>query len=107
MLDLNNSSKQHKAFLRKLYLAHLIKSEAHNLLSLTKLTGMPRRTLQDAIAALVDIGIVCQFVQSGARNNAGYYQIDTTGPINLNWVGDHLEQIALLLEIPEIVKNKN
>ena len=100
MLDPNNSSKQQKAFLRKLYLAHLIKSESHNLLSLTKLTGMPRRTLQDAIAAFADIGIECQFVQSGARNNAGFYQIDALGPINLDWVAHHLEQIALLLDIP-------
>jgi len=58
-------SKQHKAFLRKLYLAHLMDDDRHNLLSLNKLTGMPRRTLQDAIAAFEDIGIRVEFVQEG------------------------------------------
>lgn len=86
-------SKQKKAFLRKLYLAHLIDNERHNLLSLNKLTGMPRRTLQDAIAALVDLGIECHFIQDGERHNAGYYQINTWGPISSSWVCTHLDDL--------------
>ncbi len=91
-------SKQKKAFIRKLYLAHAIDSEQHNLLSLNKLTGMPRRTLQDSIAALSDIGIECQFIQSGERNNAGHYKIDTWGPINPAWVDTHMDEITELLK---------
>lgn len=90
-------SKQKKAFLRKLYLAHHIDSEQHNLLSLNKLTGMPRRTLQDAIAALSDIGIECQFIQDGERNNAGHYRINTWGPISSAWVDTHLDMITEIL----------
>lgn len=90
-------SKQKKAFLRKLYLAHHIDSEQHNLLSLNKLTGMPRRTLQDAIAVLGDIGIECQFIQDGERNNSGYYRIETWGPINSAWVGANLNEITEIL----------
>lgn len=90
-------SKQKKAFLRKLYLAHHIDSEQHNLLSLNKLTGMPRRTLQDAIALLSDIGIECQFMQDGERNNSGYYRIETWGPISSAWVDTHLDEIRDLL----------
>ncbi|QFU24230.1 helix-turn-helix domain-containing protein [Shewanella sp. YLB-09] len=91
-------SKQKKAFLRKLYIAHAIDSEQHNLLSLNKLTGMPRRTLQDSIAALNDIGIECHFIQDGERNNSGYYKISTWGPINSAWVDTHLQTITELLK---------
>lgn len=95
-------SKQHKAFLRKLYLAHLMDDDRHNLLSLNKLTGMPRRTLQDAIAAFEDIGIRVEFVQEGSRNNAGYYRIVTWGPISSAWVDTHLSEIADLIGVVEI-----
>lgn len=92
-------SKQHKAFLRKLYLAHLMDDERYNLLSLNKLTGMPRRTLQDAIAAFEDIGIRVEFVQEGNRNNAGYYRVVTWGPISSAWVDTHIADIAELIGI--------
>ncbi|MGI2258991.1 winged helix-turn-helix domain-containing protein [Shewanella sp. GXUN23E] len=97
---MENVSKQHKAFLRKLYLAYLIGSEQHNLLSLQQVTGMPRRTLQDAIAAFGDIGIVVSFVQSGVRNNAGYYHIDDWGPINNDWIASRLSYMSSLLATP-------
>ncbi|MCL1137779.1 winged helix-turn-helix domain-containing protein [Shewanella pneumatophori] len=86
-------SKQQKAFLRKLYIAYLIDSERHNLLSLHKLTNMPRRTLQDAIAVLGDLAIECEFVQDGERNNAGFYRINQWGAINREWVELHLAEI--------------
>ncbi|MCH1920262.1 winged helix-turn-helix domain-containing protein [Shewanella sp. A3A] len=95
-------SKQQIAFVRKLYLAHVIDDGKHNLLSLQKLTGMPRRTLQDALAACSDIGIEVAFIQDGARNNSGYYHIQTWGPINSAWVGTHLSQIQNLLNIPAV-----
>ena len=98
-------NKSQKAFLRKLYLAHLLDEEQHNLLSLQKLTKMPRRTLQDAIAAFVDIGIEVDFVQQGQRHNEGYYRIATWGPISSAWVNSHFKQIKQHLEIiddPEI-----
>ncbi|MCG9713373.1 winged helix-turn-helix domain-containing protein [Shewanella insulae] len=90
-------SKQKIAFLRKLYLAHLIDSEQHNLLSLNKATTMPRRTLQDAIAAMGDIGITCVFVQDGERHNAGYYRLKDWGPIDKAWVARNIENIVQLL----------
>ncbi|MCE9789684.1 winged helix-turn-helix domain-containing protein [Shewanella chilikensis] len=97
MFQADKVSKQQTAFLRKLYLAHLIDDSQHNLLSLQKETGMPRRTLQDAIAAFGDIGIQVDFIQDGRRNNSGHYHIRTWGPINSAWVGTHLEQIRTLL----------
>ncbi|MGX9460821.1 winged helix-turn-helix domain-containing protein [Shewanella sp. A14] len=92
-------NKSQKAFLRKLYLAHLLDEEQHNLLSLQKLTLMPRRTLQDAIAAFVDIGIEVDFVQQGKRHNDGYYRISTWGPISSAWVNSHFKQIKQHLEV--------
>jgi len=91
-------NKSQKAFLRKLYLAHLLDEEQHNLLSLQKLTQMPRRTLQDAITAFVDIGIEVDFVQQGQRHNDGYYRISTWGPISSAWVNSHFEQIKQHIE---------
>ncbi|QSX30624.1 winged helix-turn-helix domain-containing protein [Shewanella cyperi] len=90
-------SKAHKAFLRKLYLAHLMDDARHNLLSLGKLTGMPRRTLQDAIASFGDLGIKVEFVQDGERHNAGYYKVLTWGPISSAWVDTHVDDIRALL----------
>ncbi|QYJ74669.1 MULTISPECIES: winged helix-turn-helix domain-containing protein [Shewanella] len=97
----NQVSKQHKAFLRKLYLAHLMDDARHNLLSLGKLTGMPRRTLQDAIASFADIGIEVEFVQDGERHNAGYYRIRTWGPISSAWMDTHVEQVKSLLGVED------
>lgn len=93
-------TKSQKAFFRKLYLAHLMNEDRHNLLSLQALTQMPRRTLQDTIAALSDIGIEVEFVQTKERHNAGYYRVSSWGPISSAWVGHHLEHIltALALE---------
>ncbi|ACJ27863.1 Conserved hypothetical protein [Shewanella piezotolerans WP3] len=90
-------SKQQKAFYRKLFIAHQIETESHNLLSLHKLTGMPRRTLQDSIAAFSDLGIDCEFVQDEGRNNSGSYKIADWGPINATWVSQNLAQIEQLL----------
>ncbi|QUN06464.1 winged helix-turn-helix domain-containing protein [Shewanella yunxiaonensis] len=101
MLQSEHVTKQQIAFLRKLYLAHLIDDQQHNLLSLQKQTGMPRRTLQDAIAAFGDIGIAVEFVQDGGRNNAGHYHIKTWGPVNSAWVGTHLVQIESILQLPK------
>ncbi|MDD8058861.1 MULTISPECIES: winged helix-turn-helix domain-containing protein [Shewanella] len=94
----NVINKSQKAFLRKLYLAHLLDEEQHNLLSLQKLTGMPRRTLQDAIAAFADIGVKVDFIQQGQRHNEGYYRISTWGPISSAWVNSHFEQIKAVIE---------
>ncbi|WP_153914449.1 winged helix-turn-helix domain-containing protein [Shewanella sp. TC10] len=92
-------SKAHKAFLRKIFLCHLIHHQQHNLLSLHQLTKMPRRTIQDTLAAMLDIGVQIKFVQDGERHNAGYYQLVDWGPINPQWIVTHLEEICLSLDI--------
>lgn len=95
-----NSSKASIAFHRKLYLCWLISRENHNLASLQKATGMPRRTLQDTLKTLGDIGISCDFEQlDGARNNQGHYRITDWGPIDPGWVDARAGQIADALDL--------
>ncbi len=91
-------SKLQLSFYRKLYLAFLISQQPHNLLSLQKLSGMPRRTIQDSLKNIQDIGIEIQFIQDeGGRNNAGHYQLDNWGPIQPEWVEQHQANLASLL----------
>ncbi|MCO4757601.1 MAG: winged helix-turn-helix domain-containing protein [Oceanospirillaceae bacterium] len=93
-------SKQQRAFFRKLYLSHLISQEPLNVTALQKITGMPRRTLQDTLKDLGDIGIECSFIQQeGGRNNAGYYQVDCWGPIDPSWINNNLARLEAALEI--------
>lgn len=93
-------SKAAKAFQRKLLIAWCIDQAGTNLTGLQLMTGMPRRTLQDCIKDLDDIGIVARFQQQeGALNNQGKYQIESWGPIDPIWVNGKIEEIAQSIEI--------
>ena len=53
-------SKTKSSFYRRLYVAWLIDTQrASNVPALTEVTGMPRRTAQDTLAALADLDILC------------------------------------------------
>lgn len=95
-------SKTKSSFYRRLYVAWLIDSQiASNVPAITEVTGMPRRTAQDTLAALADLDIVCEFEQlDGARNHAGRYVIHSWGPIDNAWVGQHVDQIKQVLGYP-------
>jgi len=95
-------SKTKSSFYRRLYVAYLIDSEiASSVPALTDITGMPRRTAQDTIAALGDLDIVCEFEQlDGARNHAGGYRIRDWGAIDKAWIAAHLTQIKTVLGYP-------
>jgi len=95
-------SKTKSSFYRRLYVAYLIDSEiASSVPALTDVTGMPRRTAQDTIAALADLDIVCDFEQQdGARNHAGSYRIRDWGAINRQWIDANLSQIKSMLGYP-------
>ena len=95
-------SKTKSSFYRRLYVAWLIDSQiASSVPALTEVTGMPRRTAQDTIAALADLDIICEFEQQdGARNQAGRYLIRNWGPVDKNWVAGHLVQIKQVLGYP-------
>ena len=95
-------SKTKSSFYRRLYVAWLIDSQtASSVPALTEVTGMPRRTAQDTIAALADLDIICEFEQQdGARNLAGRYLIRSWGPVDKDWVSGHLVQIKQVLGYP-------
>lgn len=93
-------SKAAKAFQRKLLIAWCIENAGTNLTGLQRMTGMPRRTLQDCIKDLDDIGIVARFQQQeGALNNQGKYQIESWGPIDPRWVDAKIDSIGSTLNI--------
>lgn len=94
----NKSSKSKVAYFRKLYLAHLIDSGQHNLLSLVELSGMPRRTIQTAMEGFSDIGIDHEFIQAGERNRHGYYQINDWGPADRSWIVKNLQYVIDVLQ---------
>lgn len=88
------TSKAARAFQRKLYLAWLISQDRHSLTSLQQATGMPRRTIQDTLKTLPDLGISCSFEQhSGERNNQGHYRLLDWGPIRPEWIARHAEEL--------------
>lgn len=91
--------KQKLAFYRKLYLALLIDQGQHNVPSLERATGMPRRTIQDCLIALDDVGIEIKFLKTGKRNNDGVYQLHDWGPIDSNWIQQEFKHIAEALDI--------
>lgn len=95
-------SKTRSSFYRRLYLAWLIDSgQASSIPALMAITGMPRRTAQDTLAALAELDIDCVFEQHpGERNNAGHYRIRDWGAIDRQWVAGHLEQIKSVLGYP-------
>lgn len=95
-------SKTRTSFYRRLYVAWLIDSgSATSVPALMAVTGMPRRTAQDTLAALAELDIDCQFEQeAGERNNAGRYEIRDWGAIDKRWVGAHLAQIKAVLGYP-------
>lgn len=95
-------SKTKTSFYRRLYVAWLIDSQqAASVPALMELTGMPRRTAQDTIAALGDLDIRCEFEQlDGGRNHAGCYRILEWGGIDKQWIAANLPRIKAVLEYP-------
>jgi hypothetical protein len=72
--------KSKVAYNRKIYIAFLIDSSSHNLVSLIEKTAMPKRTIETSMKGLPDLGIDYEFVQlEGARNRKGYYRILSWG----------------------------
>jgi hypothetical protein len=95
-------SKTKTSFYRRLYVAWLIDSQAASSVpALMEVTGMPRRTAQDTIAALADLDIVCEFEQEqGARNHAGQYRIRDWGAVDRRWIEQHQKRIRDVLGYP-------
>jgi hypothetical protein len=79
-----------------MYVAHLIDTGTNTVPKICELTGMPRRTAQDTILALNELGIDCEF--KGEKRN-GCYTINDWGPIKHEWVANHLKHVCNVLQI--------
>ncbi|MBQ0719182.1 MAG: helix-turn-helix domain-containing protein [Gammaproteobacteria bacterium] len=90
-------SKTKTSFYRRLYVAHLISVGVNTVPQITQLTGMPRRTAQDTIAALDELAIRCEFI--GAKKDGGY-TINDWGAINPLWIKGQISHICEVLEYP-------
>ena len=87
-------------FVRRLIVAHLIASQPRpSAPELIRLTGWPRRTLQDIIKALPGLGLEVVFVEDGKRHNDGYYQLRHWGPFDSNWVEDNATALLQQFDI--------
>jgi hypothetical protein len=95
-------SKTRSSFYRRLYVAWLVDTgQASTVPALMTVTGMPRRTAQDTLAALAELDIDCVFEQQpGERNNAGHYCIRDWGAIDRHWVEQHLPRLRQVLGYP-------
>ncbi|RXE47963.1 winged helix-turn-helix domain-containing protein [Chromohalobacter israelensis] len=94
-------SKTQSSFYRRLYVAHLIADGTASVPALIDATGMPRRTAQDTVNALVELDIHCEFEQQpGARHHIGRYVIRDWGPIDPAWVAAHAERLREALGYP-------
>ena len=58
---------------------------------------MPRRTLQDSIKAMADIGLQCEFVQDGPKHRHGYYRITDWGDHDRAWIVGHRAELLRVL----------
>lgn len=87
-------SKTKTSFYRRLYLAYLIDQGINSVPAIIEATGMPRRTAQDTIVALHELGIDCEFV-GGTKN--GSYTINDWGAIKKTWIAAHLDDIKSVL----------
>jgi len=88
-------SKTKISFYRKLFLAYLIDTGTNTVPAIIETTGMPRRTIQDAILGLSEMDISCEF--EGAKKGGGY-KIKNWGVINKDLVKKHLKHISDVLE---------
>ena len=98
MVELKHS-KTKTSFYRRLYIAYLIDRGINTVPAITAATGMPRRTAQDTLSALHELGIECEFV--GATKD-GHYQIHQWGPINQSWVANNITMIQSTLDYPTL-----
>ena len=89
-------SKTKTSFYRRMYVAYLIDTGINTVPLICEHAGMPRRTAQDTILALNELGIQCEFI--GEKRN-GHYEVIQWGPIKKDWVKKHLEHVLHVLDL--------
>lgn len=88
-------SKTKTSYYRRLYVAYLIDSGVNTVPLLIETTDMPKRTLQDTLAALAELDIQLE-TEGGTKNLT--YQISDWGAINKKWIKDNLQHVKYVLK---------
>ncbi|SMF48616.1 hypothetical protein SAMN02745866_03169 [Alteromonadaceae bacterium Bs31] len=96
-MNATKPSKTKTSFYRRIYVAYLIDKGINPVPAIIDTTGMPRRTAQDTICALQELGIEVEFI-GGTRN--GYYQLKDWGAVYKGWIKNNLQHIKDVLEYP-------
>lgn len=91
---INKQSKTKTSYYRRLLVAYLIDTGVNTPALLLNATGMPRRTLQDTIKALIELDIECD--DAGGTLNKSY-SIKSWGAINSIWIKTNLAHIKAVL----------
>ncbi|MDF3011965.1 MAG: hypothetical protein K0Q78_169 [Cellvibrio sp.] len=86
-------SKTKTSFYRRIYVAWLIQQGINSVPKIIEVTGMPRRTAQDTLAAIHELAIEME-------NRNGTYRITSWGAVSPQWVGDNIPQLKSVLEYP-------
>ena len=89
-------SKTKKSYYRRLYVAYLIDSGVNTVPLLIETTDMPKRTLQDTLAALAELDILLES-EGGTKNLT--YQISNWGAINKKWIKNNLQHVKNVLQL--------
>ena len=89
-------SKTHTSFLRRLLVAYLIDSGSNTVSLIIEATGMPRRTAQDTVKALIEIEVQ---VDQPIR---GQYQVIDWGAVKKDWIEQNINHICFTLGYPAI-----
>lgn len=80
-----------RPFYRKLYITHLIEDGKNSVPMITEMTGLHRRSVQDLIAKLDTIGIICISVKG--ESNQQHFEIKSWGYISSKAVKKNLPYI--------------
>lgn len=86
-------SKTKTSFYRRLYVTWLIAQGANSVPKIIEVTGMPRRTAQDTLAAIHELDILLE-------NNGGVYRVENWGAVNQHWVDANIVKIKTVLDYP-------
>ncbi|MDA0146660.1 helix-turn-helix domain-containing protein [Vibrio sp. RW] len=89
-------SKTHTSFLRRLLVAYLIDSGINTVPQIIDATGMPRRTAQDTVKALLEIEVRIEMI------DRGQYRIAEWGAIDRAWIKNNITKICETLGYPSL-----
>lgn len=87
-----STTKVRSSHNRRLLIAYLIETGVNTVPELSKITGIPNRSIQNTIKSLGDVDIIVQFTGSP---RTGCYVLKDWGCVNKDWIIQNLEYIKL------------